>query len=246
MSIQYFSDDQVWKLTLLWMSLQYGCPKRCYVSWRHLAATSVHTNIRQYICFVVGDTVDLAVVRCALAVSTDRVCRERAKSGSGSGSGGDRARVFNVRGVVLVGRFREGGVRPRLVQVDVGDVQTDVVFSLQAGQDGGDSWHQRGKTGPQLWIRVPALKHNAIPAKTRVWQSVCVWARRGWSTLYVSVLASIKIIYTYSLHKIFMFPFRRDKQRHMVLCFLSEGYWIFQTPHSHSPPTEVFLLIMPD
>lgn len=246
MSIQYFSDDQVWKLTLLWMSLQYGCPKRCYVSWRHLAATSVHTNIRQYICFVLRDTVDLAVVRCALAVSTDRVCRERAKSGSGSGSGGDRARVFNVRGVVLVGRFREGGVRPRLVQVDVGDVQTDVVFSLQAGQDGGDSWHQRGKTGPQLWIRVPALKHNAIPAKTRVWQSVCVWARRGWSTLYVSVLASIKIIYTYSLHKIFMFPFRRDKQRHMVLCFLSEGYWIFQTPHSHSPPTEVFLLIMPD
>lgn len=246
MSIQYFSDDQVWKLTQLWMSLQYGCPKRCYVSWRHLAATSVHTNIRQYICFVLRDTVDLAVVRCALAVSTDRVCRERAKSGSGSGSGGDRARVFNVRGVVLVGRFREGGVRPRLVQVDVGDVQTDVVFSLQAGQDGGDSWHQRGKTGPQLWIRVPALKHNAIPAKTRVWQSVCVWARRGWSTLYVSVLASIKIIYTYSLHKIFMFPFRRDKQRHMVLCFLSEGYWIFQTPHSHSPPTEVFLLIMPD
>lgn len=246
MSIQYFSDDQVWKLTQLWMSLQYGCPKRCYVSWRHLAATSVHTNIRQYICFVLRDTVDLAVVRCALAVSTDRVCRERAKSGSGSGSGGDRARVFNVRGVVLVGRFCEGGVRPRLVQVDVGDVQTDVVFSLQAGQDGGDSWHQRGKTGPQLWIRVPALKHNAIPAKTRVWQSVCVWARRGWSTLYVSVLASIKIIYTYSLHKIFMFPFRRDKQRHMVLCFLSEGYWIFQTPHSHSPPTEVFLLIMPD
>lgn len=246
MSIQYFSDDQVWKLTLLWMSLQYGCPKRCYVRWRHLAATSVHTNIRQYICFVLRDTVDLAVVRCALAVSTDRVCRERAKSGSGSGSGGDRARVFNVRGVVLVGRFREGGVRPRLVQVDVGDVQTDVVFSLQAGQDGGDSWHQRGKTGPQLWIRVPALKHNAIPAKTRVWQSVCVWARRGWSTLYVSVLASIKIIYTYSLHKIFMFPFRRDKHRHMVLCFLSEGYWTFQTPHSHSPPTEVFLLIMPD
>lgn len=246
MSIQYFSDDQVWKLTQLWMSLQYGCPKRCYVSWRHLAATSVHTNIRQYICFVLRDTVDLAVVRCALAVSTDRVCRERAKSGSGSGSGGDRARVFNVRGVVLVGRFCEGGVRPRLVQVDVGDVQTDVVFSLQAGQDGGDSWHQRGKTGPQLWIRVPALKHNAIPAKTRVWQSVCVWARRGWSTLYVSVLASIKIIYTYLLHKIFMFPFRRDKQRHMVLCFLSEGYWIFQTPHSHSPPTEVFLLIMPD
>lgn len=246
MSIQYFSDDQVWKLTLLWMSLQYGCPKRCYVSWRHLAATSVHTNIRQYICFVLRDTVDLAVVRCALAVSTDRVCRERAKSGSGSGSGGDRARVFNVRGVVLVGRFCEGGVRPRLVQVDVGDVQTDVVFSLQAGQDGGDSRHQRGKTGPQLWIRVPALKHNAIPAKTRVWQSVCVWARRGWSTLYVSVLASIKIIYTYSPHKIFMFPFRRDKQRLMVLCFLSEGYWIFQTPHSHSPPTEVFLLIMPD
>lgn len=186
MSIQYFSDDQVWKLTLLWMSLQYGCPKRCYVSWRHLAATSVHTNIRQYICFVVGDTVDLAVVRCALAVSTDRVCRERAKSGSGSGSGGDRARVFNVRGVVLVGRFREGGVRPRLVQVDVGDVQTDVVFSLQAGQDGGDSWHQRGKTGPQLWIRVPALKHNAIPAKTRT-ECVCVSKERLVNSLCISI-----------------------------------------------------------
>lgn len=186
MSIQYFSDDQVWKLTQLWMSLQYGCPKRCYVSWRHLAATSVHTNIRQYICFVVRDTVDLAVVRCALAVSTDRVCRERAKSGSGSGSGGDRARVFNVRGVVLVGRFREGGVRPRLVQVDVGDVQTDVVFSLQAGQDGGDSWHQRGKTGPQLWIRVPALKHNAIPAKTRT-ECVCVSKERLVNSLCISI-----------------------------------------------------------
>lgn len=186
MSIQYFSDDQVWKLTLLWMSLQYGCPKRCYVSWRHLAATSVHTNIRQYICFVLRDTVDLAVVRCALAVSTDRVCRERAKSGSGSGSGGDRARVFNVRGVVLVGRFREGGVRPRLVQVDVGDVQTDVVFSLQAGQDGGDSWHQRGKTGPQLWIRVPALKHNAIPAKTRT-ECVCVSKERLVNSLCISI-----------------------------------------------------------
>lgn len=186
MSIQYFSDDQVWKLTLLWMSLQYGCPKRCYVRWRHLAATSVHTNIRQYICFVVGDTVDLAVVRCALAVSTDRVCRERAKSGSGSGSGGDRARVFNVRGVVLVGRFCEGGVRPRLVQVDVGDVQTDVVFSLQAGQDGGDSWHQRGKTGPQLWIRVPALKHNAIPAKTRT-ECVCVSKERLVNSLCISI-----------------------------------------------------------
>lgn len=186
MSIQYFSDDQVWKLTLLWMSLQYGCPKRCYVSWRHLAATSVHTNIRQYICFVLRDTVDLAVVRCALAVSTDRVCRERAKSGSGSGSGGDRARVFNVRGVVLVGRFCEGGVRPRLVQVDVGDVQTDVVFSLQAGQDGGDSWHQRGKTGPQLWIRVPALKHNAIPAKTRT-ECVCVSKERLVNSLCISI-----------------------------------------------------------
>lgn len=186
MSIQYFSDDQVWKLTLLWMSLQYGCPKRCYVSWRHLAATSVHTNIRQYICFVLRDTVDLAVVRCALAVSTDRVCRERAKSGSGSGSGGDRARVFNVRAVVLVGRFREGGVRPRLVQVDVGDVQTDVVFSLQAGQDGGDSRHQRGKTGPQLWIRVPALKHNAIPAKTRT-ECVCVSKERLVNSLCISI-----------------------------------------------------------
>lgn len=186
MSIQYFSDDQVWKLTQLWMSLQYGCPKRCYVSWRHLAATSVHTNIRQYICFVLRDTVDLAVVRCALAVSTDRVCRERAKSGSGSGSGGDRARVFNVRGVVLVGRFCEGGVRPRLVQVDVGDVQTDVVFSLQAGQDGGDSWHQRGKTGPQLWIRVPALKHNAIPAKTRT-ECVCVSKERLVNSLCISI-----------------------------------------------------------
>ena len=43
-----------------------------------------------------------------------------------------------------------------------------------------------------------------------------------------------------------MFPFRSDKQKFMVLCFLSEGYWIFQTLHSHSPPTEVFLLIMPD
>lgn len=162
------------------------------------------TDTRQYICLVVRDTVDLAVVCCALAVSTDRVCRERAKSGSGSG--GDRARVFDVRGVVLVGGLCEGGVRPRLVQVDVGDVQTYVVFSLQAGQDGGDSRHQRGKTGPQLWIRVPALEHDAIPAKT--WTE-CVSEQE-------------------EVGQLFMYEYWQESQQSILthftkyLCFLSE------------------------
>lgn len=82
-------------------------------------------------------------------------------------SGGDGARVLDICGLVLVSGLGERRVGSRLVQVDVGDVQTDVVFSLQAGQDGGDGRHQRGKVGPQLGIGVPALKHDAVPRITR-------------------------------------------------------------------------------
>lgn len=94
-------------------------------------------------------------------LSTDTMFNAMGR-GSG-GSGGDRARVLDVRGLVLVSGLGERRVGSRLVQVDVGDVQTDVVFSLQAGQDGGDGRHQRGKVGPQLGIGVPALKHDAVP-----------------------------------------------------------------------------------
>lgn len=74
--------------------------------------------------------------------------------------------TFSVRGVVFVSRLGQRRVRPGLVQVDVCDIQTDVVFSLEAGEDGGNSRHQRSKVRPQFRIGVPTLEHNAVPVIT--------------------------------------------------------------------------------
>lgn len=116
--------------------------------------------------------------------------RHRFKVGRGkvSGSGRDWAGVFNVCGVVFVRGLREGRVGPRLVQVDVGDVQTDVVLSLQAGQDAGDGQLQRSKAGPQLWIGVPALEDNAIPGETKRGQSLSLMEVTKWDISLLSYL----------------------------------------------------------
>lgn len=123
----------------------------------------IHTYSRQYPCFrcfvekhtvVTWQRVFVLLLLGPMPVKVEEV-----------GSRRDWAWVFNICGVIFIGRLCEGGVGPWLVQVDVGDVQTDVVLSLQAWQDGRDGWHQRSEVWPQLRIRVPALEHNAIPGK---------------------------------------------------------------------------------
>lgn len=145
-------------------SLQYGCKSVYSVCWKRLTTASTHTNNRDYRCFtcfvvkVTGVTWQSFFVFLLLAPIP--VYRQGRRSGVSG-----RQRVFNIRRVVFISRLCESGVGLWLVQVDVGDVQTDVVFSLQAWQDGWDVWHQCSKAGPQFWIRVPALEHNAIPGK---------------------------------------------------------------------------------
>lgn len=136
----------------------------CSVCWKHLTTTFTHTNNRDYhsfTCFVVKVTgVTWQRFFVFLLLAPIPVNRQGRRSGVSR-----RQWVFNIGGVVFISGLCESRVGPWLVQVDVGDIQTDVVFSLQAWQDGWDGWHKCSKAGPQFWIRVPALEHNAIPGK---------------------------------------------------------------------------------
>lgn len=130
-------------------------------------------------------------------------------------SGGDRARtrVLHVCGLVLVSGLSECRVGAGLVQVDVGDVQTDVVLPLQAGQDGRDGGHKRGKVGPQLRIGVPALEHNVVPGATKRGSRS---APEGIRRQYILLLLSLICIIFYFLLVSLMLLFPHEQQTQMV------------------------------
>ena len=81
-------------------------------------------------------------------------------SALGPGSGG----VVAVREGVRGAGGGERRVGPRLVEVDVGDPEVDVVLPLQAGQDLLHHLRQGVEVGPSFWLRGPALKHHREPA----------------------------------------------------------------------------------
>lgn len=80
-------------------------------------------------------------------------------------SAGSMTVHVQVWGFSLICRTRQGGVRPRLVQVDIVNLQTDVVLSFQTGQDVLYFCNQAIEAGSPLRLRVPTCQHDKITVK---------------------------------------------------------------------------------
>lgn len=76
-----------------------------------------------------------------------------------------------VWGFSLICRAHQGGVRPRLVQVDIVHLQTDVVLSLQTGQDVLDFFDQATETWSAFRLWVPTSQHDGITVE---WTNECI------------------------------------------------------------------------